>query len=697
MQRVGWKCWDGDPRQCQREPGCSGVSATAPAGLKEGYRGMKPGALWLTSITVCLFQGASAQSPDPPLRFVQQTVESEPEGTEDAPRLLPETEVVGRPDSFPGRPLGDDRLLTPARSESSIARSGSSVTVIRAEEIRALGNPSLVEVLRRVVGLSIVQTGGPGRAAAVFIRGANSEHTKFLLDGIPLNDPSNATRSYDLSAFEVDNIERIEIVRGPQSLVYGSDAIGGVVNIVTKRGDGPARARLEIMGGSFGTVRESMEVHGGDDRVYYSASASYFQNKGISSVAPRFGGSERDGHESLTFAARIGWTPSEQLAVDYVFRLLNATTEIDDYLTDNLTRANHRKQLFQRIQIQSFWLDGEVEQKVGFSLSDFGLTDSDPGFFGIPEFLGQSRQVDWQSNLRLTDHNRFTIGFDYLQEEASSTVLAPQAQNLAGLYLQDEWVWGEFAATTIGVRWDESSVAGAAQTYRLTQNLRLEPTGAVLHGTLGEGFRVPAISQRFGFYGNPDLRPELSRGWDCGLRRPVVDQRVTLDATYFRNDFEDLIVFDTSLGGPTGFGALNNVGSARTSGVELVANVVLTDATDMTVYYTHLNTVNLDTQSRLLRRPDNRVGFSIHHRCRDDRTRLHLDYRYVGTRLDYDDQFSVTSLESYTLVNLSTTYQWSPNCELLARVDNLFDERYEEVFGFGSPGVGGFVGVRLFH
>jgi vitamin B12 transporter len=206
---------------------------------------------------------------------------------------------------------------------------------------------------------------------------------------------------------------------------------------------------------------------------------------------------------------------------------------------------------------------------------------------------------------------------------------------------------------------------------------------------------VPAIAQRFGFYGNPDLLPERSRGWDVGWQEPLLDGELTLDATYFRNDFQDLIVFDTSLGGPTGFGALNNVGRARTSGVELVASLLLTDATDMTVNYTHLDTMNELTQTRLLRRPDNRVGFGIHHRFQDERTRLNLDFQYVGTRLDYDDQFSVTSLENYILVNLSSTYQWSSQCELSARIENLFDERYEEVFGFGTPGIGGFVGLQL--
>ena len=661
---------------------------------------MRHSSLWFVGLAVCLFRSAAAQQPAPLPASVQpppQSAEAEiaPEGSDTAPLVLPETEVVGRPNTFPGRPLGEGLLLTPVRSESDAARVGSSVTVIQGDEIRAMGSPTLVEVLRRVGGLNIVQAGGPGRASSVFLRGANSEHTKFLLDGIPLNDPGNATRSYDLSAFQADNIERIEIVRGPQSLVYGSDALGGVVNIITKRGDGPAQARLHVSGGSFGTVSELLAVQGGDERVYYSVSASHFHNEGISVVSPRFGGLERDGHESLTFATRVGWTPSERVAFDYVFRLLSATTEIDDYLVDNLTRTNHRNQLFQRIQMQSFWFEGEIEQKVGFSLSDFGLSDSDPGFFGTPEFLGQSRQVDWQSKLQLTEFNRLTVGFDYLQEESSSTVLTPQRQNLAGCYLQDAWDWGGVATTTVGARWDESSVAGGAQTYRVTQSWQLNPQGRVLHATLGTGFRVPAIAQRFGFYGNPGLLPERSRGWDVGLRQPLLDEQITLDATYFRNDFQDLIVFDASLGGPAGFGALNNVGQARTSGIELVANLLVTDATDMTVHYTHLNTINEITQTRLLRRPDNRVGFGIHHRCRDDRTRLNLDFQYVGTRLDYDDQFSVTSLENYILVNLSSTYQWSPQCELSARAENLFNEQYEEVFGFGTPGIGGFVGVQL--
>jgi vitamin B12 transporter len=614
---------------------------------------------------------------------------------------IPETVVPGRPDPFPAAPLDADTVITPSRRETSRSSTGSSVTVITSEQIQAMGQSSVVDVLRGAVGVDVVQQGGPGKISSVFLRGANSEHTKVLLDGLSLNNPADPTRRFDFSTLLVDNIERIEIVRGPQSAIYGSDAIGGVINIITSRGSGPATVRSSVMGGSFGTHQESVNVSGGNCCYYYSLGAAYYDTDGFTAVSSRFGATELDGYQNATLSGRFGWTPSDLWNVDYVFRYIDAQTEIDgfDPLTfmpaDELNRDNKYRQLFNRVQLSSSAMDGILSHKVGFGLTDFQTIDTAPGVLGTPQFDGQSRTIDWQGNLLLTEANTFTAGVDYLQEEASPFNNGQQTQNLASFYLQDRFDVADFSSTSIGVRWDDHSVAGTAQTYRLTQLFNVVETGAEIHGSIGRGFRAPAISQRFGAVGNPNLRPEFSKGWDIGWRQSLANDTVSLDATYFRNDFRDLIVFVAGPFGPFGFGQLRNVQRATASGIELTGTVDLTSCTTVALNYTYSDTEDLLNGRQLLRRPRNKGSFSIHRRLPCDRASLNLYFYYVGSRNDFDATGGIVDLPDYITVNLSGTYRLSERWEAFARIHNLTDSDYEEVFAFSTPGIAGYAGMEV--
>jgi vitamin B12 transporter len=612
---------------------------------------------------------------------------------------IPDTVVTGRPDSFPANPLSDDILVTPLRGESLAEQNASSITVITGEQIRQRRQSTVLEVLRSVPGLDVVQSGGPGRQTSVFMRGANSEHTKVLLDGIPLNDPSSPNRAFDFSSLavdnfsslSVDNIERIEIVRGPQSMAYGSDAIGGVINIITRRGEGPMSIRASAMGGSFGTHQERVAISGGDERKYYSITASYFDTNGISAVSSRFGGIEKDAFQNAVISGRVGWNLTETVNIDYVFRYTDSDTEVDGFQVDNTIRENRQQQFFHGLQLESQHVDGLIVSRVGFRQTDTNRIDTDPGAFGTPEFDGDFRQIDWQGTLQLTEHNVFTAGIDYWQEEARTTSNPSVARNLAGLYLQDQFSFDDWSFTTVGVRWDDHSTAGTAQTYRFTQLFRLDETGTKIHGSSGRGFKAPSVAQSstFFFLGDPTLAPEFSKGWDVGIGQ-VLFGNVTLDLTYFRNDFRDLIVFDF----PTF--SLQNVGLAESSGVELTAYVQLTCGSSLAASYTYTDTENLVTSTQLLRRPRNKASLSFHHRFYDDRASLNAYLNYVGSRQDFGT-VGVTTLEDYFRFDLTGTYLVNQHWELFARVDNVTDTDYEEAFGFATPGIGAFLGVNYAH
>lgn len=619
-----------------------------------------------------------------------------PAVTEKPLPVMPETTVVGRPDPFPQSPLGDNTLLTPTRTEAFAGQIGSSYTVITSEQIANSKQTNVADVLRGTPGLDVVQQGPTGGVTSVFLRGANSNQTKVLIDGMPANDPSNASRMFDFAQLSVDNVERIEVLRGPQSTLYGSDAIGGVINIITKRGEGPMSVRAEVMGGSFGTAREALNVSGGTNDYYYSFGASYYQTDGITAADARYGNTEKDGDRKANFSGRFGWTPSENVDVDYVFRYVDQDAELDDTsfdptrpTVDNLVRQLRTSSFFNRVQARAMALDGFWEQKVGLNLTDYDRFDTDPGFYSVPGFSGQSRQLDYQSNFFLSEQNTLTFGTDYLHEEARSTTVSELAQRNFGVYLDDQIRLTDRWSATAGARWDDHSAAGRANTYRLTTLYRFS-TGTGLHGSMGTGFRAPALAENYFPGGNPDLRPERSKGWDIGLEQPLLDGRLVVDGTYFRNDFVDLIQYYE----PAPYvWVLENVGRAFSSGVEVTARYQFDECTTLLANYTYTFTEDLETGLPLARRPRHKASASVNRRLWCDQANLYAQLVYVGSRLNssYDSIY----LGEYFLLNLATTYDVTRSCQLFARIDNVLDQNYQEVYGFGVPGIAFYGGTSL--
>lgn len=613
-----------------------------------------------------------------------------PLAAQDEPlEVVDETKVIARP-------LQGSENLDNSESSSGnrIAQStdgvGSSITVLTREDLEATGKSNVGDALRGIPGVDVVQGGGPGRVSTIFLRGANSNHTKVIIDGIPANDPSGPSRAFDFSALPLDNVERIEILRGPQGVLFGSDAVGGVINIVTKKGEGPAKFQISALGGSFKTSQQAYGVSGGNSRQHYSIFGSYSDTAGISAAAISRGNPEHDGFQNGVIGGRVGTKIGTQHNLDYVFRITNSDAEIDDFnfgpgapFVDNLIRETQTDSALNRIQLDSILVDDLLHQRVAFNIVNYDRFDTDPGLFVDERFQGETRQLDYQLDTHLSDYHVITAGADYWQEDASSSSVAKRENDNRGVYVNDVLMLSDRFSTTLGVRNNDHSSAGSSTTYRVTANYQITPESSRIHASYGSGFRAPSLAEALFPFGNPALRPEETVGWDIGYGWDIWDKVVVGDVTFFDNHFDNLIQFDGLM--------LNNVASARTRGVEFSTRVLLTQGLEAFGDYTWSHNEDLVTGNRLARRPDNKARFGFDHEYRQGVGHVVLYANYVDLRLD--SPFSMEILPSYVTLNALAEHRISKRTKLFVRCDNLLDEKYEEIFGLGSPGValyGGF-------
>ncbi len=604
------------------------------------------------------------------------------------------------------------RLPTPAREV------GSSISVISAFDLTRFKRTFVLETLRQVPAVSANQNGGVGGASSVFIRGANSEHTLVLLDGVELNDPINPSRSADLAHFLLTNIERIEILRGPQSPLYGSDALGGVVNIIPGRGEGRPRLTLTTSGGSFGTFIGQAALSGAAKTFDFSFGLSRYQTAGISAADSGLAGnSELDGYANWTLAGRVGITVARNLEFELLAHSIWAKTDIDNFggpYGDDPNNTQDYRSLYLKGQVRGLFLKNRWEQKltlavVGSQRSHRNLPDKDhPAEAEEGFFTGRMFILDWQSNIFLHSAHTIAAGITYENEQGESEYLSEslwgtyesvfplKRAQIVGFYLQDSLrIAGRFF-TTAGFRYDRHSRSGSALTYRLAPAYIFESSQTKIRASLGTGFKAPSLYQLFapgtvfGPIGNVDLKPERSLGWDAGIEQSLFNGKVLAAVTYFHNDFENLIDFSISEG-------YINIGKAETKGIELEFDVHPSNALTFRLVYTHGESKDRIHERRLLRRPEDtlsaRLAFSFLIRWT-----AALSFDHIGRRVDMDYSTwpsRTIPLPAYSILSGALSYEAGQNVQVFVRLDNILDVRYMQVYGYGTSGFSIQAGVKL--
>jgi vitamin B12 transporter len=578
----------------------------------------------------------------------------------------------------------------------------SSLTLITEEDIARKQAPNLTDVLKDVPGLNLIQTGGPGGQASVFLRGTNSNHVKVLLDGIDVSDPSAPTGAFDFGQILTPDIARVEVLRGPQSGLYGSDAIGGVINIITKAGEGPARVAAGLEGGSFDSFNQNGGVEGGAGPFHYAATVAHVYSGATPVTPPELlaPGEQRidDRYDTVSASTKIGYDASANFDLGLVARYSDSRLKFtgDDFFT-GFPDATQSETDTRRYDIRGTGrlkaFGGRLDQTLGVAYGSTATTEASPDN-PTSYFTGDRVKVDWQGEAKLAPGETLVLGAEHESDGIRQPISARSSIDSGYAELVSNPV--KDLNASLAVRYDANSGFGGQTTWRFAPTWFVAATGTRLKASVGTGFMAPTLSERFqdfpafGFFGNPDLKPETSVGYDLGFEQSVLtDSRLQFGATWFHNTIRNLIDNNAS------FTSYANVGRAHTQGVESFVALKPVDAVRLRLDYTYTEAEDDVLHEALLRRPANKWSLDARWQATGQLS-LDLDLLSVSSWIDGNRQFTISRLTApgYTTADLAAEYAVTAQVTVYGRVTNLADARYENPVGFLKPGRGVFAGVR---
>ena len=611
---------------------------------------------------------------------------------------------------------------------------GSSVTVVTGDDLQREQLRTVPDALKKVPGLDIVQTGGPGGQTSVFMRGTNANHVKVLIDGIDVGNPSITNGAFDFGHLLTSDIEKIEVLRGPQSGLYGSDAIGGVIAITTKKGEGPPRVTATAEAGSFGTFNQTASLRGSQANFSYAFNVAHFRSTDVPVtplhlLAP---GEKRnnDNYDNWTYSAKLGADLSDNLAVNFVARYTDAKLGFtgEDFRLFPLdfpealqsTQRNHN--FYSRGEAVWSLFDDRFKNYFGVNYTnqwDWTLNPNPDFFFASPLVsppitnLVERIKFDWRGEARLIPGQTVVLGLEHQSESLrtdstgtvdpffnfTQTTTTAKTSNKAGyVELQSEFAKRFFLVSN--VRYDDNQSFGPHTTWRLAPAFIVPGTNTKLKGSYGTGFKAPTLTQlyvnnpSFNAVANPNLRPETSKGYDFGFEQPLFHDRVNFGVTYFHNDIKNLInnVFNLSSFSFT----YVNVGAATTYGTETFASIAVTDQLKLRADYTTIVTRDETTGLGLRNRPGHKESLSAIWSPNQQFT-LSTTLLYVGRAVEFNRDGTIPRVDSdaYTLVNIAGNYKVDDRVTVFGRIDNLLNRHYESPVGFDQQGFGAYGGIRV--
>ncbi len=607
-----------------------------------------------------------------------------------------------------GQALLPETVVSATRIPVPAERVGGSVTVIDEEDLSRKQRRTLSDALLDVPGTRAVQLGGPGRQSSFFIRGANSNHVLVLLDGIEIGDPSAPAGAYDFGNLFLGGAGRIEVLRGAPASTYGSDAIGGAVNIVTA----PAIAdstSVQLEGGSFGTLSQAARASRVTGEWSIATSFAHAKSGGEPVTGQRFtpanGTNEEDGYENFSGSFVLDGTVASNVDFRLIAHAFQTDVELDPTAQDPDSNSE-TKQYFLRVQGARPFYQEQWVPTFGLNVTHvrrefFNDPDSLANTFQRNQNTGRRVKVDWRNDVFVFPDHQIMVGFEYEHEKFENTQFANfsgfvvsgnsgETSSSRTIYVQDTYAWSDRAFVTADVRYDDNTRFSGKTTYRISPVLLLPDRGMRLRGALGTGFRTPALFELFGstnsFNGNRNLVPEESTNWEFGVDKSFLSGRLDTGLTYFSNRIENIIV---SSGNPS---TPSNVREADINGVEATLSFAASSSVRVEGGYTFTAAENADTGQVFQRRPKHQADIDLRWQARRDAS-LSALIGYVGETRDAGFNGGTVYRGGYAVFDLRGDWQVREDILAFARIDNLFDNDYEVADGFRGPSRGIFVGL----
>jgi vitamin B12 transporter len=613
--------------------------------------------------------------------------------------------------------------VTATGTPTPLKKIAAGVTVITQKEMQDRGETTLVQALEAVPGVGVVQSGGSGAQASVFVRGSNSEDVLVLLDGVPVNDPSDPNGAFNFGTVTVTDIARIEVVRGPMSSLYGSNAIGGVINIITVQGAGKPKASIVLGGGWPAQGQGSVTLSGSEQKFDYALSGALDEEAGFDQVARRLStyAGVKDPFRSKLGDINLGYTPVAGTRVSLMIRAQHTDAGYPDLgypIYDDSNEYEHNTSLFGKLGVDSTLLDGVLTTSASVSrqhstLHNVNLLDAnDPNYADADDHYNGFR-TDAQDNntLRLPDagpvaQSSVVFGVEYINDSATENVDEYEGSFTETLKASQHSTAGHVGGQTTlfnlltvdaALREDAVSSFGNALTGRIGGVFIVPNTGLRLKSSYGTGFLAPSLFDLYGvddygYVGNPNLKAERSAGFDAGAAYDLPSGLGTVSASYFESTVKDLITSNSS------FTSEINVGEAKIDGVETEFQVTPAPWLSADLNYTYTHAEDADTGTELLRRPEH-AGSATATITPIPSVSLIPQVQYVGGFVDYlyDNNgypLGDGDAKSGTIVNLTGNYKLSRQFTLFAQGKNILGSHFEAVNGLQIPGASLLLGVR---
>jgi len=585
----------------------------------------------------------------------------------------------------------EEMVVTASRRPQPLSTVGASISVVGEEALERGQYTFVIDALQTLPSLAINPNGAFGGQTSVSIRGADTSQTVILVDGVQLNDVSSPGGGFNFGTLDTNGIERIEVLKGPQSVLYGSDAIGGVVNIITKTGQGEGfsgSAYGEY--GAFDSLRTGANLYGGTETLGFNLSGSYSNSDGISKAE---GGPEDDGHENLTLRGRITAQITDTFDLEAFGSYSDSETEVDGFgPADSLADMALSEEYLVGARAHLDLLGGDFANTVSVEFS--GIDRASVSAFGTFPGKGERFNLDYLGVYALDENWSVTAGAQHENVKAETVALdSVDLNSVFGVVAYEN----KGLSVSAGVRYDDHETFGSTTNGQIRAAYTVAETGTKIFANWGEGFKAPSLNQLTfvcGFCG-PDalpadadreaedkLRPEQSNAWEIGVEQSLLDNSIKVGATYFDQKINDLIIFDFTRG-------YYNVDRTRSRGIELLFDAKLNDALLLTANYTYTSAKDRTTDTQLIRRPKHKAYAALTWDVTEEIS-TNISVTHNGQIID-----TAGLVDDWTVVDLRASYQLTEAIELYGRVNNLFDADYQQITGYGTPGIASYFGVKF--